>query len=86
MQSCVAAISHAWLLTHMPLDNVMLRKGLTAGFTDHGTLYATEAGTPQGSGASPVLANLTWDGLEGERRKRFPQPKRGANAPVNLGR
>jgi RNA-directed DNA polymerase len=86
IQSCFDAISHDWLLAHIPMDHVMLRKWLKAGFMDHGTLYATEAGTPQGSVASPVLANLTLDGLEGELRKRFPKPKSGSNAQVNLVR
>jgi RNA-directed DNA polymerase len=53
---------------------------------DHGTLYTIEAGTPQGSVASPVLANLTVDGLEGALRKRCPTPKSGDNAQGNLGR
>ena len=48
IQSCFDAISHAWLLAHIPMDKVMLRKWLKAGFMDHGTLYPTEAGTPQG--------------------------------------
>jgi RNA-directed DNA polymerase len=30
------------------MDKTILRKWLKAGFMDHGTLYPTEAGTPQG--------------------------------------
>lgn len=86
IQSGFEAISHDGLLAHIPRDQVMLRKGLKAGFMDHRTRYTTAAGTPQGSIASPVLANLTVDGLEGERRKRFPKPKSGYNAQVNRGR
>jgi RNA-directed DNA polymerase len=36
--------------------------------------------------ASPVLANPALDGLEWELRKRFPKPKSGYNAQVNLVR
>ena len=36
-------------------------------------LYATEAGTPQGGIISPVLANLTLDGLEVMLRERYPR-------------
>jgi RNA-directed DNA polymerase len=86
IQSCFDKISHAWLLAHIPMDKVMLRKWLKAGFMDHGTLYPTEAGTPQGGIASPVLANLTLDGLERELRARFPKPKNDENAMVNLVR
>ena len=64
----------------------ILRKWLKAGFMDHGTLYPTEAGTPQDGIASPVLANLTLDGLERELRMRFPRLKRGYHAQVHLVR
>jgi len=64
----------------------MLGKWLKAGFMDQGTLYPTEAGTPQGGAASPVLANLTLDGLERELQERFPKPKSGHKAKVNLVR
>jgi RNA-directed DNA polymerase len=86
IQACFDKISHDWLLAHIPMDKVMLRKWLKAGFMDHGTLYPTEAGTPQGGIASPVLANLTLDGLEQELRTRFPRLKRGDNAQVHLVR
>jgi RNA-directed DNA polymerase len=68
------------------MDNVILRKWLTAGCMDQGTLYPTEAGTPQGGIASPVLANLALDGLERELRRHFPSPKRGDNAKVHVVR
>lgn len=86
IQSCFDQISHDWLLAHIPMDKEILRKWLKAGFMDQGTLYPTEAGTPQGGIASPVLANLALDGLEPELRKRFPKPKHAYNAQVNLVR
>jgi RNA-directed DNA polymerase len=86
IQSCFEEISHEWLLAHIPMDKDILRKWLNAGFMEHGTLYPTEAGTPQGSVASPVLANLALDGLERELRKQFPKPKNRHNAQVNLVR
>ncbi len=46
------------------MDRVVLRKWLHAGFVDKGVLFPTQAGTPQGGIASPVLANLALDGLE----------------------
>jgi RNA-directed DNA polymerase len=68
------------------MDDGILHKWLKAGFMDHGTLSPTEAGTPQGGIASPVLAHLTLDGLERELRQRFPKPKSGDNAQGNLVR
>jgi RNA-directed DNA polymerase len=47
----------------------------------------TEAGTPQGAIVSPVLANLTLDGLEAKLRERYPQRTRcSRRAKVNLVR
>jgi len=86
IQSCFDEISHDWLLTHIPMDKGILRKWLNAGFMEQGTLYPTEAGTPQGAVASPVLANLALDGLERELRTHFPKPKNRNNAQVNLVR
>ena len=64
IRGCFDNISHAWLLDNIPMDKVVLRKWLQAGYIDKGTLFATDAGTPQGGIISPVLANLTLDGLE----------------------
>jgi RNA-directed DNA polymerase len=66
------------------MDKVMLRKWLKAGYMEQGVRYATDAGTPQGGIISPTVANLALDGLERELRQRFPKPKNGYNAKVNL--
>ena len=52
IQSCFDKISPDWLLAHIPMDKAMWHKWLRAGFIDQGTLYSTEAGTPQGSMAT----------------------------------
>jgi RNA-directed DNA polymerase len=85
IRSCFDRISHDWLLTHVPMDKAMLRAWLKAGFLDKHVLYPTEEGTPQGGIASPVLANLTLDGLEGRLRVAFPRTTiRYRGAKVNL--
>jgi len=49
--------------------------------------HTTETGTPQGGVISPVLANMTLDGLERELRKRFrPQDNSKPSTGVNLVR
>jgi RNA-directed DNA polymerase len=58
IQACFDNLSHDWLLAPIPMDTVILRQWLKAGLMDPETLYPTEAGTPQGGIASPVLANL----------------------------
>jgi RNA-directed DNA polymerase len=64
IKSCYDRISHDWLLANVPMDKVILRKWLKAGFLEKGVFFATMEGTPQGGIASPALANRTLDGLE----------------------
>lgn len=71
IKSCFDRISHDWLLTHTPMDRVILRKWLRAGYLEKDVLVATTEGTPQGGICSPALANRTLDGLEMLLRERF---------------
>ena len=57
-------INHEWLLNHVHMDGRVLQKWLRSGVVDRGQLRRTEEGTPQGGIISPVLANITLDGLE----------------------
>jgi RNA-directed DNA polymerase len=88
LKSCFDRISHSWLEAHAPMDRTILRKWLKAGFMDKHILTPTEEGAPQGGPLSPVLANLTLDGLEGVLKKAFPSGRRkGTTSPkVNLVR
>lgn len=74
--SCFDKISHKWLQTHIPIEKRILQQWLQAGFIDKTGFSPTEEGTPQGGIISPVLMNLTLDGLETELRRHFPQHKR----------
>jgi RNA-directed DNA polymerase len=71
--SCFDRISHDWLLAHIPMDKAVLRKWLKAGYMEHSILHPTDEGTPQGGIISPVLANLTLDGLEKLLLEKFPK-------------
>ncbi len=73
IRSCFDRISHDWLLAHIPIDKTILRKWLKAGYMDEFVLYPTEDGTPQGGIISPVLANMTLDGLEQVLGEAFPK-------------
>ena len=48
IRSCFDRISHAWLLTHIPMEKAILKKWLKAGYIERRCLHATEEGTPQG--------------------------------------
>jgi len=87
IRACFDGISHKWLGAYIPLDKAMLHKWLKAGFVDKHRLYPTEAGVPQGGICSPVIANLTLDGLERLLRAHYPpNTKRAQRAKVNLVR
>jgi RNA-directed DNA polymerase len=83
IKSCYDRISHEWLLAHIPMDKAILKKWLKAGFIEKHIYHATDEGTPQGGIISPVLANMTLDGLESELRKQFPKNRK---AQVNFDR
>jgi RNA-directed DNA polymerase len=72
IRGCFDHISHDWLLAHIPMDKAILRAWLKAGCIEQRQFLPTEEGTPQGGIISPVLANLTLDGLERRLRERFP--------------
>jgi RNA-directed DNA polymerase len=57
-------INHDWILANVHMDRRVLRKWLKSGVVDRGQLRRTDEGTPQGGIISPVLANITLNGLE----------------------
>ena len=71
IKSCFDRISHGWLLAHIPMDARMLRHWLKAGYWEKSQLFPTREGTPQGGIISPLLANLTLDGMEQAIRSRI---------------
>ena len=75
IKGCFDHISHRWLLTHVPMDSVILEQWLRCGFLENSKRFATEEGTPQGGIISPALANLTLDGLESLLKTAFPSRK-----------
>jgi RNA-directed DNA polymerase len=87
IRSAFDRISHTWLLTHVPMDKAMLHKWLKAGYMEQQVFHTTEVGSPQGGPISPVLANLTLDGLERLLAEHYPKTTRaGRRAKVNLVR
>jgi RNA-directed DNA polymerase len=87
IKGCFDAISHSWLLTHIPMEKAMLEEWLQVGYMEKNILYPTKAGTPQGGICSPVLANMALDGLEQVLKDAFPPTTRkGQQAKVHVVR
>jgi RNA-directed DNA polymerase len=85
IKSCFDQISHQWMLANIPMEKAILHKWLKAGYLEKHVFHPTSEGTPQGGIISPVLANLTLDGLEGRLRAAFPRTTRPSQQ-VNLVR
>jgi RNA-directed DNA polymerase len=64
IRACFDTINHQWLGQNIPMDGKILCTWLKAGYIDKSVYYRTEEGAPQGSPISPILANMTLDGLE----------------------
>ncbi len=85
IKSCFDRISHEWLIAHIPMNKSILHKWLKAGYMEKHILYPTEEGTPQGGIISPVLANLTLDGLGTMLKAHYPpNSRRRRKAKINL--
>ncbi|WP_265037800.1 reverse transcriptase domain-containing protein [Wolbachia endosymbiont (group A) of Hylaeus communis] len=71
IKKCFDEIDHHWLKNSIPMEKSILNKWLRSGFVERRMLHPTIAGTPQGGIISPVLANLTLDGLDDVFNKHF---------------
>jgi RNA-directed DNA polymerase len=75
IKGCFNNISHEWLKSNVLIDRTILAQFLKAGFVYDQKLYPTDLGTPQGGVISPLLANLTLDGIESLLAQRYPKKK-----------
>ena len=69
IKGCFDEINHKWMQDNIPIDKLLLKQWLKAGYIEDNTLFRTESGTPQGGIISPTLANMTLDGLANAIKK-----------------
>ena len=72
IEGCFDNLNHQWLLDNIPIDKIILKKWLKAGYIESGNFYPTTSGTPQGGIISPLLANMALDGLGKLLAEKFP--------------
>ncbi|NPE31773.1 group II intron reverse transcriptase/maturase [Methanococcoides sp. SA1] len=77
IKGCFDNISHQWLIDNIPMDKSILKQFLKAGFVYENSLFPTKAGTPQGGIISPILANMTLDGIENMLVDKYHRVKSG---------
>lgn len=71
IKSCYNNISHKWLLDNIPMDKYVLNEFLKSGFVFAGSMFPTEQGISLGANISPILGNMTLDGLQKYIYKAF---------------
>jgi RNA-directed DNA polymerase len=63
IKGCFDHISHDWMSNNICTDKAVMNKWFKAGFIETGKLFPTTKGTPQGGIISPVVCNMTLDGI-----------------------
>ncbi len=75
IKGCFDNISHQWLKDNIPIKRSILCQFLKSGYLYDGKLYHQDKGTPQGGVVSPILANMTLDGIEELLNQQYPNMK-----------
>ncbi|MCW8965144.1 MAG: group II intron reverse transcriptase/maturase, partial [Candidatus Pacearchaeota archaeon] len=75
IKGCFDNINHNWVIKNIPTDKEILKKWLRSGYIYKKKLFPTKSGSPQGGIISPVIANMTLDGLGEILNRKYPNVK-----------
>lgn len=75
IKGCFDNINHAWMLKNICTDTVILEKWLKMGYVEIDKWFSTNQGTGQGGIISPVLSNMTLDGIAAMINNQFEGQK-----------
>ncbi len=64
VRKCYESISHDWIMQNIPLPKGILHQFLKAGYIYGGKEFPMEVGIGIGCSISPIIANMTLDGLQ----------------------
>ncbi|MGL5575326.1 MAG: group II intron reverse transcriptase/maturase [Sarcina sp.] len=78
IKGCFDNINHDWLLKNIPMDSKILNQFLKAGFIYESVFHDATDGTPQGGIISPILANMTLDGIDELLDKKYWSNSKGS--------
>ncbi len=64
VRKCYENISHEWIMENIPMSGHVLHQFLTAGYVFGGEMFPMDVGIGIGCSISPIVANMTLDGLQ----------------------
>jgi len=72
ISACFDSIAHKWIVENIPMDKSILKQFLNSGYIFRKKLFPVESGIPQGGIISPIIANMTLDGMQRMLEKNLP--------------
>ncbi|HQS85065.1 MAG TPA: group II intron reverse transcriptase/maturase [Alphaproteobacteria bacterium] len=75
IKGCFDNFESSWLEANIPMDKVILRKLLKAGYMEKDTVFPTLKGVPQGGPLSTTITLIALSGLETKLRHLFKKSK-----------
>ena len=64
VKQCYESISHEWIMRNIPMEKRVLSQFLKAGYVFGGRMFPMQEGVGIGCAISPIVANMTLDGLQ----------------------